>query len=258
MPPKPFPSQYRVGIDICEIERFSRIIHQRDHSTFLRWGSKIFSRLEWPLFLWKIRQYRAGHNDTHHQHFASWLAGRWAAKEAAIKAHENRRLRRTHVSIIPQPPGVPPHHLGSSKPWILIDPPKRPVVMDGTIANRRGLGAAIASFRRERTSFAPNSEFPSSTTSPEYTKTSHGDELYTRQHLVEEDERRRADLSISHDGRYATAVCIALDETFAENLQPILDNGEGAPIHEPIWGDMGFEYSEAQPGSPESISYPGS
>lgn len=60
---------------------------------------------------------------------------------------------------------------------------------------------------------------------------------------MREDERQIAEISISHDGDYAIAVCMALDEApkdMEEDTEFIDDDGSGEPIHEPVWGDVGF------------------
>ena len=64
--------------------------------------------------------------------------------------------------------------------------------------------------------------------------------LFLRQLLVKEEDKRLADVSISHDGEYATAVCLALDEEIEEVLEPVVDFGDSDPLHEPRWGDRGF------------------
>ena len=63
---------------------------------------------------------------------------------------------------------------------------------------------------------------------------------HRRRLLIQEEDRQLADLSISHDGEYAIAVCLALDEVCGEDPEPIIDDGTGEPIHEPEWGDVGF------------------
>lgn len=66
---------------------------------------------------------------------------------------------------------------------------------------------------------------------------------FIRQARIKEEDRQVAELSISHDGEYAVAVCMALDEPREETegkSEPIIDDGTGEPIHEPVWGDKGF------------------
>ena len=69
-------------------------------------------------------------------------------------------------------------------------------------------------------------------------------EIFRRRRLILDEERQEADLSISHDGDYAIAVCLALDEevdSIGHENKPVLDDGKGEPIHEPEYGDAGFE-----------------
>lgn len=63
-----------------------------------------------------------------------------------------------------------------------------------------------------------------------------------RKRLVKMDDRQVAELSISHDGPYVIAVCMACDEEVKELEGPIYlaDDGSGDPMHEPIWGDRGW------------------
>ena len=64
---------------------------------------------------------------------------------------------------------------------------------------------------------------------------------YERRSKVKESERQIAEVSISHDGSYAAAVCMALDEPATEaSDQFVIDDGEGLPKHEPRWGDEGW------------------
>jgi len=64
--------------------------------------------------------------------------------------------------------------------------------------------------------------------------------IIRRRLLIKEEDKQLADLSISHDGEYAIAVCMALDEASDEHPDPVIDHGIGKPIHEPEWGDLGF------------------
>ena len=68
--------------------------------------------------------------------------------------------------------------------------------------------------------------------------------IYRRRLLILDEERQEADLSISHDGDYAIAVCLALDEemdSVGHEYKPVVDDGNGEPIHEPEYRDTGFE-----------------
>ncbi len=63
-----------------------------------------------------------------------------------------------------------------------------------------------------------------------------------RKRLVREEERQIAELSISHDGPYIVAVCMALDEDVKNSGSHVhlVDDGSGEPMHEPSWGDKGW------------------
>lgn len=69
-----------------------------------------------------------------------------------------------------------------------------------------------------------------------------GTRHYQRRAKVAEEDRQVAEISISHDGEYAIATCIALDKAADDKEEKpiILDDGSGEPIHEPEWGDLGW------------------
>ena len=160
---------------------------------------------------------------------------RWAAKEAAIKAHRHRRLHLRDTSILLNPTkraeDMP------RKALALIDPPPRLVLMQKSVAIQRGL-MGFSKLTDGRVSLLRASMQPPPEGHPGRDDPSlHG--LYVRKLLVKEDDRRLADISISHDGKYAVAVCMALDEQ-DNGLDPVVDDGSGEPIHEPEWGDKGW------------------
>ncbi|MCJ1387331.1 hypothetical protein MMC18_000173 [Xylographa bjoerkii] len=244
MPPKPFASQFRVGTDICEIARFKNILRSTTGDSLQKWGSKIFNGLEWPLFLSKVEQYQLERYGGQSASVPQWIAGRFAAKEAAIKAHTKRRLLRADVSIVVPSVTSDVQYRGTVKPIILISPPTRLVIMNTLTAAKRGLKGvasendqAVSSnipteLSQKMRALAQNIGFPVN------------EPLFLRQLLVREEDKRLADVSISHDGEYATAVCLAMDEEMEEILEPIVDSGNGEPMHEPKWGDRGFGEAE--------------
>lgn len=66
--------------------------------------------------------------------------------------------------------------------------------------------------------------------------------FFTRRVRIADEDRQLTDLSISHDGGYAIAVCMALDEEVdnAQEKSVIIDDGSGDPLHEPEWADEGW------------------
>ncbi|MCJ1284491.1 hypothetical protein MMC26_003823 [Xylographa opegraphella] len=240
MPPRPFPSQLRVGTDICEIARFENILRSSTGDSLHKWGSKIFNGLEWPIFLSKAEQYQRDRYGSRSAAIAQWMAGRFAAKEAAIKAHTKRRLLRPHVSIVVPPVEPDGEYRGTIKPIVLISPPTRLVIMNTLTAEKRGL-KDVASERNQAASSRALTEVPLRIRTLAQNLGFRIEEpLFLRQVMIKEEDKRLADVSISHDGEYATAVCLALDEEIEEVLEPLADFGDGDPLHEPQWGDRGF------------------
>lgn len=66
--------------------------------------------------------------------------------------------------------------------------------------------------------------------------------FFKRRARIADEDRQVAELTISHDGEYAIAVCIALDEEVdnAQGKPVIMDDGSGDPLHEPEWADEGW------------------
>ena len=127
-----------------------------------------------------------------------------------------------------------------TKPQILVDPPPRYVYISRDLARARGLrghnngSAAVAKSESEDEESALGQFM--------LEKGNHGEKFFRRRAKIAPEDRQYADLSISHDGEYATAVCMALDEGAAvsESQAEIIDDGTGPPLHEPEWGDNGF------------------
>ncbi|MCJ1230951.1 hypothetical protein MMC12_007625 [Toensbergia leucococca] len=174
---------------------------------------------------------------------------RWAAKEAIIKAHCHRRLFFHDISIIsgsPDPSGSKDRKQKTNKmkPYALIDPPSRTVMMSQATACKRMI-------REESYRTEANSVFYREIVKGRFTEDQcasvigddREDKIFIkRRMLVKEDDRQIAEINISHDGDYAVAVCMALDEEVEDQDDDIwtVDDGTGDPNHEPEWGDEGF------------------
>ena len=64
---------------------------------------------------------------------------------------------------------------------------------------------------------------------------------FHRRAKVRSSDRQVAKINISHDGDYAVAVCMAFDPPGVKPEEKrIIDDGRGAPKHEPQWGDEGW------------------
>lgn len=153
LPLRPFPFPLNVGTDICRISRIYGILNSPRR---LRFINRILapqevtqhdSRLRWNTGGLASSEETGGVQDTELWKTAAFVAGRFAAKEAAIKAHSHRRL--TFHDVVIERRAVKEERLGTGPPVARI---------------RAGDGVA---------------------------------------------EDASALISISHDGDYATAVCIA-------------------------------------------------
>ena len=154
---------------------------------------------------------------------------RWAAKEAVIKAHAPRQLYMNEISIIT--PRLCPYLFSiedaqSLQTKALIDPPSDSILMSERVAWMRGLRG-----------FGPRSKMLSGGAVVQRD----GQYYYRRRSKIKESERQMAGVSISHDGVYAVAMCMASTEQVSEARGgTIIDDGEGPRMHEPSWGDEGW------------------
>lgn len=148
-------------------------------------------------------------------------------------------------------PGMFPLEIAKNNKVIaLIDPPTHTILIDEDVAKIRALrgfgprsqglqkGALLT--RREH-----DMTFSSKTRGAEPLKraeTAKGQAKYLqRRAKVKESERQIAEVSISHDGDIAVAVCMALDQSEPEKTTEfIVDDGRTLPTHEAQWGDEGW------------------
>jgi hypothetical protein len=122
------------------------------------------------------------------------------------------------------------------KPMALIDPVCDAIQMDERVAIIRGLRG-----------FGPQSQgFPKG---PLIDREEHDSvqvarstgKYFNRRRKIKESERQIADISISHDGEYAVASCMAYDPPgYSPEGRRTVDDGQGPAIHEPQWGDEGW------------------
>lgn len=129
------------------------------------------------------------------------------------------------------------------KASILIDPPRHDIVMEEGIARLRGLRGLYGN--TAETPQTPLSQYCYGTLAGgKFFESKHRTayKFFKRRARVADEDRQLADLSISHDGEYAIAVCIALDEEVdnAQGKPVIVDDGSGGPLHEPEWADEGW------------------
>ncbi|KAI9774587.1 MAG: hypothetical protein M1840_002836 [Geoglossum simile] len=170
----PFPYPISIGIDICRIRRVYDLISKdrgKWRGPFLR---KVFNPRELRLLGSTLRAKQLSLTSACPRQtwgLAQFLAGRWAAKEAAIKAIRSRRVRFHEITVESK----------KGLPHMLIDLPEAHATEENTTgeaATRQVIGGMEDEAEEE------------------------GAEVGTFE----------AKLSISHDGAYATAIVMAIDE----------------------------------------------
>lgn len=170
-----------------------------------------------------------------------------------IKAHRHRKLSFQEISIV-NSRGVVVAAETAGKRYNLnavIDPPTRSVQMDDRVAMLRGLRgfrgdeeeADIMTKEAERADPSMMRKPQGRLMQWESLRIPRHGLGSTRRSFVRDEDRRIAELSITHEDTVAAAVCMAYldpsEETIGE-LEPIVDDGTGESIHEPAWGDRGF------------------
>jgi Phosphopantetheinyl transferase (holo-ACP synthase) len=90
MKPLPFPLPLRIGTDIVHVPRISRLLNHRGGSYLTRFTRRILDTHEQADFATRFKEILQLHNGTTSppitMEMTRWLAGRFAAKEAARKA----------------------------------------------------------------------------------------------------------------------------------------------------------------------------
>ncbi|KAF2141403.1 uncharacterized protein K452DRAFT_309171 [Aplosporella prunicola CBS 121167] len=176
MPPRPFPYPFHVGIDICSIPRIRRLMTSKsshadiDPNKFRRFLFRLFSFPEILDF-----------SDKHPDLFNPDLAPS-PAKEAMIKAFTPRRVTFREVVL--------------AKPQFSTEGPQA-IVLD----EEQAMTTMQRCFLRDRLKFTFLAEVVGEpafdTKSPDLC------------HKLRDSDGQVVHVSISHDGDYATAVCIA-------------------------------------------------
>ncbi|KAL8905518.1 MAG: hypothetical protein Q9207_002579 [Kuettlingeria erythrocarpa] len=141
-------------------------------------------------------------------------------------------------------PEDPQGPTGTVKLQALISPePTLRIVMVPEVAKARRLREGHSNFRNVHGTVV-NGRFienfcPPGEAAPQPQTTG---EFIVRRARIRDEEQQIAEISISHDGEYSVAVCMALDEPSQEKkvVKYIVDDGVGEPLHQPEWGDRGW------------------
>ncbi|KAK1700009.1 hypothetical protein BDP55DRAFT_645639 [Colletotrichum godetiae] len=208
LPPKRFPFPFRLGTDICQISRIYRILAKDKEARFLRRILTKNERLAIPASLMSTDASGTAAEVSKDDDFqalkernpllwkkASFLAGRFAAKEATFKAHPTRNLTWHDITIVrkrfEQLRDI--EGLKNTKAQGKEENKKE-------VEEEEGLKAVEG-----------EAEETSSTTTPaddEFTNNGSGPPVAIVRSKCDDMPDQEVLVSISHDGDYATAVCI--------------------------------------------------
>ncbi|KAK0352530.1 hypothetical protein LTS02_014195 [Friedmanniomyces endolithicus] len=198
MPPRPFPYALNIGTDIVHVPRIRALIAQGEgearKDNLHRFLRRLLTAREQELF-WKKQKGISLMLGAHLEDTAKWLAGRWAAKEAVIKAVRYRRLTFWDVQILgsrSSPYSSPVYALILDRPGSGHTPHGRGVRQyDVTAILQSDVNDVLQQYG------AANLQRD-------------GSAVESLDHDPDPDGQV-AKVNISHDGDYATAVCLAAD-----------------------------------------------
>lgn len=195
MPLRPFPSTFRIGCDIHHIPRIAAIVGQVNTNTgyypFLR---KLLTDREQTYF--KAKHQSLGLKDEHSRsRITLYLAGRWAAKEACIKAVKPRKVTMREIEIWPD---------GNGETYAII-------LESGSGS---GAGSGVKSSGDDRMGQATKMQHSEEWTT--FTKPDPSLKAEVPSH--DNVNGQTARVSISHDNEYAMAVAMAAYEPAADDV----------------------------------------
>ncbi|RMZ21281.1 hypothetical protein D0859_14702 [Hortaea werneckii] len=207
MPPRPFPFALGIGTDICHRKRIEQLLlkppPQARQKNLTRFLVRFLTSREISIF-WRKFETEADLFHSQLDDVTRYLAGRWAAKEATIKACQWRQLSFKHIQILRQKNGLGVDQTGATCALILDRPAS-------------AFHAAFDSKSRDQSSdFVVNVvkqghiSRPSSSGSICADESGHG--FISAEAQTDDLSGQIAKISISHDGEYATAVCLAAEE----------------------------------------------
>ncbi|KAL2880577.1 hypothetical protein SGCOL_003949 [Colletotrichum sp. CLE4] len=218
LPPKRFPFPFKLGTDICQISRIYRILAKDKEARFLRRILTKNERLAIPASLMSTDASGTAAEVSKDDDFqalkernpllwkkASFLAGRFAAKEATFKAHPTRNLTWHDITIVRK----------RFEQLRDIEGLKN-TKAQGKEENKKEVEEEEEGLK----AVEGEAEETSSTTTPaddEFTNNGSGPPVAIVRSKYDDMPDQEVLVSISHDGDYATAVCIGFprDEALA-------------------------------------------
>ncbi|KAI7208649.1 hypothetical protein KC333_g9064 [Hortaea werneckii] len=222
MPPRPFPFALGIGTDICHRKRIEQLLlkppPQARKKNLTRFLVRFLTSREISIF-WRKFEDESGLFASQLENVTRYLAGRWAAKEATIKACQWRQLSFKHIQILRQQKCLGADQTGATYVLILDRPAS--AFHAAFDSKTRDKSSEIEDDVTQQDHISGLSSFESiasDDTTSERRGEPHPSPMVDEHDFISAEAQNDdlsgqiAKISISHDGEYATAVCLAAEE----------------------------------------------
>ncbi|KAI6910736.1 hypothetical protein KC318_g8821 [Hortaea werneckii] len=222
MPPRPFPFALGIGTDICHRKRIEQLLlkppPQARKKNLTRFLVRFLTSREISIF-WRKFEDESGLFVSQLENVTRYLAGRWAAKEATIKACQWRQLSFKHIQILRQQGGLGVDQTGATYALILDRPASafRAAFNSKSQDQPSGFEDDVA-MQEHVSGFSSSASISADDTTSEQRRHPHPPSTVDQHDFISAEAQNDdpsgqiAKISISHDGEYATAVCLAAEE----------------------------------------------
>ncbi|KAI6911556.1 hypothetical protein D0869_10956 [Hortaea werneckii] len=222
MPPRPFPFALGIGTDICHRKRIEQLLlkppPQARKKNLTRFLVRFLTSREISIF-WRKFEDESGLFASQLENVTRYLAGRWAAKEATIKACQWRQLSFKHIQILRQQGGLRADQTGATYALILDKPASAFQAAFHSRSRDQSFDFEDNAAKQDHSSGLSSSEsIVSDNNTNEQRREVHPPSMVDEHDFISAEVQNEdlpgqiAKISISHDGEYATAVCMAAEE----------------------------------------------
>ncbi|RMY77939.1 hypothetical protein D0862_13464 [Hortaea werneckii] len=228
MPPRPFPFALGIGTDICHRKRIEQLLlkppPQSRKKNLTRFLVRFLTSREISIF-WRKFGDESNLFVSHLENVTRYLAGRWAAKEATIKACQWRQLSFKHIQILRQQQGPGIDQTGATYALILHRPASAIQAAFDLKARDQSSHVEDTVAKQDRSSELSSPESIAADDNPSEIQretrlplTVDEQDFISAEPQNDDPSGQIAKISISHDGEYATAVCLAAEEPMSGDV----------------------------------------
>ncbi|KAI7176261.1 hypothetical protein D0869_15330 [Hortaea werneckii] len=222
MPPRPFPFALGIGTDICHRKRIEQLLlkppPQARKKNLTRFLVRFLTSREISIF-WRKFEDESGLFASQFEDVTRYLAGRWAAKEATIKACQWRQLSFKHIQILRQQKYLGADQTGVTYALILDRPASAfHATFDSRARDQSSEIEDNVAKQDHISGLSSSQSIAFDDTASEQIREAHPPSAVDEHDFISAEAQNDdpsgqiAKISISHDGEYATAVCLAAEE----------------------------------------------